>query len=40
MVLPNCLVYGTKKLRFIKGKEAKELLIMIGKIPLLGSLLI
>ena len=36
----NCGVCGNKKSRFIKEQEAKGILDMIGKIPLLGDLLI
>ena len=38
MVLTSCAVFGSKKLKFIKEQEAKELLQMIGIIPLLGDL--
>ena len=40
MILSNCVVCGNKKLRFIKEQEAKGLLSLIGKIPLLHDLLI
>ena len=33
----NCVVCGNKKLRFIKEQEAKGLLSIIGKIPLLSD---
>ena len=36
----NCGHCSSKKLRFIKEQEAKVLLSMIGKFPLLGLLLI
>ena len=40
MLLSNCAVCGSKKSKFIKKQEAKRLLIMIGKIPILSDLLI
>ena len=40
MFLLNCAVCDSKILRLIKEQEAKGLLSMIGKIPLLGPLLI
>ena len=40
MLLLNCAVCDSKRLRFIKEQEAKGLLNMIGEIPLLGPLLI
>ena len=40
MLSSNYAICGSKKSQFIKEEEAKELLIMIGKIPLLGPLLI
>ena len=40
MLSSNCVVCGSAKSRFIKEQEPKKLLIMIGKIPLLGPLLI
>ena len=38
MVTSNCTVCGGKKSRFIKEQEAKGLLNMISKIPLVGPL--
>ena len=38
MLSSNCAVCGNKKSRYIREQEAKGLLIMIGKIPLLGLL--
>ena len=40
MLLSNCAVFSIKKMKVIKKQEAKELLSMIDKIPLLGPLLI
>ena len=40
MVLSNCAVCDSIKLRFIKEQEAKGLLNMISKIPLVGPSLI
>ena len=40
MLTSNCAVCGSKKSRFIKEQEAKGLISMIGKIPLLDPLLI
>ena len=41
MVLPNCVVCGSKKTRFSKKEEAKLLLgSTLGKISILGTLLI
>ena len=40
MLLSNCVVFSIKKMKVIKKQEAKELLSMIDKIPLLGPLLI
>ena len=40
MVLSNCVVCDSIKLRFIKEQEAKGLLNMISKIPLVGPSLI
>ena len=40
MLSSNGVVCDNKKLRFIKEQEAKGLLSMIGKISLLGPLLI
>ena len=40
MLSLNGVVCDNKKLRFIKEQEAKGLLSMIGKISLLGPLLI
>ena len=45
MVLSNCKIYGSKKSRFIKNQEAKELLRNLGirtplsKVPVLGDIL-
>ena len=45
MVLSNCVIYGTKKSRFIKNQEAKGLLSNVGvrtplsKVPILGDIL-
>ena len=40
MLTSNCAVCGSKKSRFIKEQEAKGLISMIDKIPLLDPLLI
>ena len=40
MVLSNCAVCDSIKFRFIKEQEAKGLLNMISKIPLVGPSLI
>ena len=40
MLTSNCAICGGKESRFIKEQEAKRLLSMIGKIPLLSPLLI
>ena len=40
MFLLNCAVCDSKRLRLIKEQEAKGLLSKIGKIPLLGPLLV
>ena len=40
MLSSNCVVCESKKLKFVKEREAKGLLSMIGKIPLLGDLLL
>ena len=40
MFTSNYAVCGNKKSRFIKEQEAKGRLSMIGKIPIIGSLLI
>ena len=40
MVLSNCAVCDSIKLRFIKEQESKGLLNMISKIPLVGPSLI
>ena len=40
MLSSNCVVCESKKLKFVKEQEAKGLLSMIGKIPLLGDLLL
>ena len=45
MVLSKCAICGSKKLRFIKIQEAKELLSNLGiktslsKVPILGDIL-
>ena len=45
MVLSNCAICGSKKSRFIKNQEAKELLSKLGvktplsKVPTLGHIL-
>ena len=45
MILSKCAICGSKKLKFIKKQEAKELLSNLGirtplsKIPLLGDVL-
>ena len=45
MILSKCAICGTKKSRFIKNQEAKELLSKLGvktpfnKIPILGDIL-
>ena len=45
MVLSNCAKCGSKKSRFIKNQEAKELLSNLGirtplsKVPILGDIL-
>ena len=45
MLLSNCAVYDSKKLKFIKEQEASGLLTSLGiksslsKIPLVGALL-
>ena len=45
MILSKCAIYGTKKTRFIKNKEAKGLLSNLGlrtplsKVPMLGDIL-
>ena len=44
MVLSKCAICGSKKLRFIKNQEAKELLSSLGlktplnKLPILGDI--
>ena len=38
MLLSNCAGCDSKKSKFIKEQEAKRLLNMIGKIPLIGLL--
>ena len=40
MFTSNYAVCGNKKSRFIKEQEAKGWLSIIGKIPIIGSLLI
>ena len=40
MLLSSCAVCDSKKLRLIQEQEAKGLLSMVSKIPLLGGLLI
>ena len=45
MILSNCAVCGSKKSRFIKHQETKELLSKLGikrplnKVPILGDIL-
>ena len=45
MILSKCATCGSKKLRFIKNQEAKELLSNLGlrtllsKMPILGDIL-
>ena len=45
ILLSKCVVFGSKKLKFIKEKEAKGLLSSLGiktvssKVPLLGNIL-
>ena len=45
MILSKCAIYGSKKSRFIKNKEAKALLsnLSVGtpliKVPILGDIL-
>ena len=45
VILSNCAISGSKKSRFIKDQEAKELLSNLGiktplsKVPLLGDIL-
>ena len=45
ILLPNCAICGSKKLRFIKNEEAKGLLSNLGsrtpliKVPILGNIL-
>ena len=45
MVLSNCKIYGSKKSRFIKNQEAKELLrnlvikTPLSKVPILADIL-
>ena len=39
MLLSYCVVCGSKKSKFVKEQEARGLLSMIGKIPLLGPTL-
>ena len=45
ILLSKCVVFGSKKLKFIKEKEAKGLLSNLGiktlssKVPLLGNIL-
>ena len=45
MLLSNCPICNSKKLRFIKNQEAKELLSNLGigtplsKVPILGDIL-
>ena len=38
MLLSECELWISKKSKFIKEQEAKGLLIMVGKIPILGSM--
>ena len=46
MILSKCAIYRSKKSRFIKDQEAKELLSNLGvriplsKIPILGDILL
>ena len=37
MILSKCAIYGSKKLRFIKNQEAKELLSNLGVKTLLSK---
>ena len=45
MILPKCVIYGSKKSRFIKSQEAKGLSSNLGlrtplsKVPMLGNIL-
>ena len=45
MILSKCLIYGSKKSKFIEQREAKGLLSKLGiktplsKIPMLGNIL-
>ena len=45
MILSKCAICGSKKFRFIKNQEAKELLSKLGirtplsKVPILGDIL-
>ena len=45
MILSKCVIYGSKKSRFIKNQEAKGLLSKLGirtplrKMPILGDIL-
>ena len=45
MILSKCAICGSKKSRFIKNQEAKELLSNLGiktpqsKVPILGDIL-
>ena len=45
MLLSKCAIYGSKKSRFVKNQEVKELLSSLGlrtplsKVPLLGDIL-
>ena len=45
MILSKCTIFGSKKSRFIKHKEAKGLLSILGiktpliKVPILGDIL-
>ena len=45
IIVSKCAIYGTKKSKFIKHQEAKELLSKLGiktpliKIPILGDIL-
>ena len=38
MLLSECKLWISKKSKFIKEQEAKGLLIMVGKIPIFGSM--
>ena len=38
MLSLNCVIFGSTKCKFIKEQEAKGLITMIGRIPLIGPL--